>query len=343
MSNLTGNKIVDEISALHINSIPETWYHTIKRNNQPHAMAILVLWDLIYWYKWTEIRDESSGFVIGYKKKFKADLLQRSYEAISNKFGISKRQATDIIVFLEKLGAVKRVFRNIKIANTTLSNVLFIELVPSVIKELCNVDSGEVSRFDGGGSHVDAGEGLTDSGETYTTTSTTNTTTNSTNSSEVTTTEPTSTPFPEIDNYSENENNNKSANADTVKKSKRTFAYSKYTNHHFQIYKGLVDKHLITDKPVDYNYGLIAKRIKTLLTNPYFTEEKILQGITNGQNDASCLANNYSLEQMLTEANMTRLIDERYIRNNQSFQLQNKHKCSAASSEYGKQNWDIKF
>lgn len=178
----TGNKIVDEISVLHINSIPETWYHTIKRNNQPHAMAILILWDLVYWYKWTEVRDEVSGLVIGYKKKFKADLLQRSYEAISNKFGISKRQATDIIVFLEKLGAVKRVFRNIKVANTTLSNVLFIELVPNVIKELCNADLGEVSRNSGRGSHVDSGEGLSKISETYTITSTTNTTTN-TNSS----------------------------------------------------------------------------------------------------------------------------------------------------------------
>lgn len=176
MSNITGNKIVDEISALHINSIPETWYHTIKRNNQPHAMAILVLWDLVYWYKWTEVRDEASGLVIGYKKKFKADLLQRSYEAISNKFGISKRQATDIIVFLEKIGAVKRVFRNIRIANTTLSNVLFIELIPSVIKELCNANLGEVSHNGVGGSHADSGDSPSELGETYTTTSTTNTT-----------------------------------------------------------------------------------------------------------------------------------------------------------------------
>ena len=177
----TGNKIVDEISALHINSIPEAWYRTVVRNNQPHAMAILVLWDLVYWYKWTEVRDEESGMVVSYKKKFKADLLQRSYDAIATKFGISKRQATDIVVFLEKLGALKRVFRNIKVANTTLSNVLFIELVPSVIKELSHVELGEVSQFDGRGSHADSGEGLTDLRETYTTSSTTNTT-NNTNS-----------------------------------------------------------------------------------------------------------------------------------------------------------------
>lgn len=196
MSNTTGNKIVDEISALHINSIPETWYHTIKRNNQPHAMAILILWDLVYWYKWTEVRDETSGLVIGYKKKFKADLLQRSYEAIGNKFGISKRQATDVIVFLEKMGAVKRVFRNIRVANTTLSNVLFIELVPSVIKELCNADLGEVSRICVGGYHADSGDGLSELGETYTTTSTNNTTTNTNNNiSEVDTSD-----FPEDPN-----------------------------------------------------------------------------------------------------------------------------------------------
>ena len=98
-----------------------------------------------------------------------------------------------------------------------------------------------------------------------------------------------------------------------MEKNKRTYIYSVYTHHHSKIYDELKAKHLIADKPVKYNYGLITKRIKALLSNSYFTEENILQGITNAQNDSSCLQNNFGLEQMLTEPNMTRLIEERYI------------------------------
>lgn len=108
------------------------------------------------------------------------------------------------------------------------------------------------------------------------------------------------------------------AYAESVEKTKHTYIYSVYTHHHGKIYDELRAKHLIADKPIKYNYGLITKRLKALLSNPYFSEENILQGITNAQNDLSCLQNNFSLEQMLTEANMTRLIEERYITSNKS-------------------------
>ena len=137
--SLSGNLIVDEISKMHINSIPEAWYQTIKRNGYPHAMAILILWDLIYWYKWTEVRSEATGMVVGYKKKFRADLLQRDYNAIAAKFGISKSQAQKIIVFLEELGVLKRVERTIKIQDRSVPHVMFIELVPAKIKEISDV------------------------------------------------------------------------------------------------------------------------------------------------------------------------------------------------------------
>lgn len=118
--------------------------------------------------------------------------------------------------------------------------------------------------------------------------------------------------FPEPEDYPVSQNN-KSASADVEKKNNRRFAYSLYTRHHSQIYNELRTAHIIEDKPIDYNYGLIAKRMKALLANSYFTEDKILQGITNAKNDPSCIKNGFLLEQMLTEANMTRLINKCYI------------------------------
>lgn len=102
----SGNKIVDQSSQLNIsgNIIPQTWYKSIVRENgKPYLTAIVILADIVYWYKPTEIRDEGSGQLVALKKKFKADLLQRSYQQISDEFGISKKEATNAIIFLEKL------------------------------------------------------------------------------------------------------------------------------------------------------------------------------------------------------------------------------------------------
>lgn len=145
--SLTGNSIVDEISRLHLLTIPQAWYKTIRQKNAPHALAILILQDLIYWYTWTEVRSEETGAVIAYKKKFKADLLQRSYEQLAERFGITKRQAYDVIFFLQQLGVLTRVFRTVNIGGIKCNNVLFIQLHPDKIREISdernNIESNE--------------------------------------------------------------------------------------------------------------------------------------------------------------------------------------------------------
>lgn len=83
----------------------------------------------MYWYKPAELRDESTGQVVAVKKRFKSDLLQRSYQQISEQFGISKKEATNAIIFLEKLGVVKRVFRTVTINGLVINNVIYLELV----------------------------------------------------------------------------------------------------------------------------------------------------------------------------------------------------------------------
>ena len=175
---------------------------------------------------------------------------------------------------MEKLGALKRVFRNIKVANTTLSNVLFIELIPSVIKELSHLELGEVSQFDGRGSHTDMGESLTDSGETYTTSSTTNTTTNinsypSNSDSEL---------FPEPDDFPKNANI-------TSKKSTRSKATRKTEEQKHQeylstltLYEGMkaadcVDLFIELHKKIDPLYNRDNARLKWQVDFAKFQKE----------------------------------------------------------------------
>ena len=135
----TGNETVDRLSRLQItgNVIPSTWYRTIrKETGKPYLTAIVILSDIVYWYRAAEIRDEGSGQLLGFKKRFKADLLQRSYQQMSEQFGISKRDAVNAVVELEKLGVVKRVFRNLEINGQIVPNVLFLALDVAVLERL---------------------------------------------------------------------------------------------------------------------------------------------------------------------------------------------------------------
>ena len=91
----TGNEIVDENAKLNIsgNIIPQVWYRTIIRESgKPNLTAIIILADIVYWYKPTEIRDEGTGQVIGVRKKFKSDLLQEVTSRSANSLGFPKKK-----------------------------------------------------------------------------------------------------------------------------------------------------------------------------------------------------------------------------------------------------------
>lgn len=127
----TGNRTVDRMSRINItgNIIPAAWYKTIcKSTGKPYLNAIVILSDIVYWYRAAEIRDEGSGQLIGFRKRFHSDLLQRSYQQLADQFGISKRDANNAVVELEKLGVVRRVFRTLCINGQQVPNVLFLDL-----------------------------------------------------------------------------------------------------------------------------------------------------------------------------------------------------------------------
>ena len=131
MSFTTGNATVDAIGQLHMegNILPHVWFDNIKFDSgKPDLVGIVILSEIIYWYRPVYLKDELTGQFNGVKKRFKADLLQRSYESFSEQFGITKRQARDAICRLEDNGFIQRHFRTIEANNTKLSNVLFIEL-----------------------------------------------------------------------------------------------------------------------------------------------------------------------------------------------------------------------
>lgn len=129
----TGNNVVDQLESVQLvgNVVPSNWYRTITihdASTKPDAIAILILADIVYWYRPVEVRDELSGRVIGLKKKIKADFLQRNYDAFAEQLGFSKCQVQNAIKRLEEIGVITRVFRNIKVGETVLYNSLFLPL-----------------------------------------------------------------------------------------------------------------------------------------------------------------------------------------------------------------------
>ena len=90
----SGNEIVDAMGSINIsgNIIPAIWYKTItKENGKPYLLAIVILADIVYWYRPSEVRDQGTGHILGWKKKFSEDILRQSYQYYADLFGESKK------------------------------------------------------------------------------------------------------------------------------------------------------------------------------------------------------------------------------------------------------------
>ncbi len=134
------NATVEKIGQMNFtgNIIPANWFKELLfASGKPHVNAILVLSDIVYWYRPVEVRDENTGHFIKFRKKFKADKLQRNYAAFAEQFGISKRQVKEAMDFLEdEKKVITREWRTIDIEAGRLNNVLFIDIN---VEELQNI------------------------------------------------------------------------------------------------------------------------------------------------------------------------------------------------------------
>lgn len=134
MDYSSGNPIVDEVGKIAIsgNVIPQIWYKTVTKSEEdkrPYLLAISILADIVYWYRPTEIRDEYTGQITGVKKKFKGDLLQRSYKSLCDLYGENEKAIQRALLRLEKLGVTKRIFKTVDTGTALLGNVMFLQLL----------------------------------------------------------------------------------------------------------------------------------------------------------------------------------------------------------------------
>ena len=135
------SNIVTEIGGLNFkgNVVDHEWFNYITfSNGKPHIVAIMVLSEIVYWYRPTVIRDEINGKVT-YKKKFKADKLQKSYQQLAETFGFSKIQVKRACDLLVDMSLIAIEFRTIIVNEITLNNVMFVEPKVSEIKSISSM------------------------------------------------------------------------------------------------------------------------------------------------------------------------------------------------------------
>lgn len=100
MSRYAPTPEVMAIGQLNIsgNVTPANWWKHIRLpSGRPDATAIALLSEIVYWYRPTEVRDEHTGALLGYRKRFQGDKLQRSYQAFAEQFGFGKRETADAL------------------------------------------------------------------------------------------------------------------------------------------------------------------------------------------------------------------------------------------------------
>ena len=136
----SGNVIVDAMGSIYIsgNFIPSVWYRTItKENGKPYLLAIVILADIVYWYRPSEVRDQGTGHILGWKKKFSEDILRQSYQYYADLFGESKKTVKTAMDKLEKSQVIRREFRTVSYGDGLVSNnVMYVELIPDMLYRL---------------------------------------------------------------------------------------------------------------------------------------------------------------------------------------------------------------
>ncbi len=138
--------MVEAIGKIEIigNVIPPLWYKNLRivkktknsDSDKPYLLAIVILSDIVYWYKPSIVRDEQTSAIIEIKKKFQGDKLQRNPYQIANTLGVSKTDASEALRFLCKMGLIDTELRIIVENGRQLSNVMFIGINAKRIEQI---------------------------------------------------------------------------------------------------------------------------------------------------------------------------------------------------------------
>ena len=132
-------EVIKKIAQIHFegNVIPHEWFRHIKLpSGKPDTIGIILLAEIVYWYRPIVTIDEETGQQVIQRKKFKGDMFQSSLSYYEGKFGLTKDQVRQAFKRLEVGGFIRREYRDVVQQGVKFTRVTFVEPVPERIWEI---------------------------------------------------------------------------------------------------------------------------------------------------------------------------------------------------------------
>jgi len=102
-----------QISRLNFsgNLLPLSWLHHIRNTHgRVDLGAVVILSEVVFWYRWRELRDEKTGRITGVEQRFAGARFQRSLRHWAAFTGLTIKQVRRSLATLSRLGVVKVAF-----------------------------------------------------------------------------------------------------------------------------------------------------------------------------------------------------------------------------------------
>ncbi|AUB44378.1 DNA replication protein DnaD (plasmid) [Nostoc flagelliforme CCNUN1] len=137
---LTGHPVVDAVAHIKFEGdiTPKSWYkhicyQTKSGEKKADRLAIDILADIVYWYRPYLQRNELTGEEVGWKKKFKEDVLRRNPDAFAESLNASPRCVRESMHLLSKMGLIKIILQPVQTGYGVLPNVMHIDICPEAL------------------------------------------------------------------------------------------------------------------------------------------------------------------------------------------------------------------
>jgi hypothetical protein len=137
------------ISQIHFEGdiIPQEWFKHIKTSSgETDAIGILILADLISWYRPIRAQNENTGEPLPPRQKFEEDMFRATETYYQNKFGFNKDQIEQALTRLEKTGYIRQEISDFK-TKVSITQIRYIEPIPSKILEITYPNNIGIDKF----------------------------------------------------------------------------------------------------------------------------------------------------------------------------------------------------